>query len=295
MSGDQITVAMRKTYQGGVEHLLQQKGSRLARGCTRGMGEGKEAKLLDQLGPSTATERTIRHAETPISEAQWKARWAKPKTFEDAFLMDPTDTLQTLMDPSNKYAEAGAMSIGRAQDDRIIKQALGSNWVGEDGDETQAYDASMTIPVNTGASAATGLNAEKLKAANEQLLAAEVDIELDPLWLALTAKQNRNLQNQIEITSLDFNERPVMDKGFIVAWLGFRFIHCERLTVDANGYRRNLYWAQSGLHFVEWEGLFTSIDIRTDLSMAKQTYVRHTFDASRSEEKKVGDILSAET
>lgn len=60
----QITTAFVEQYKANVNHLTQQKGSRLRRAVDTEMITGRTA-YFEQLGPTTARRRTSRHADTP--------------------------------------------------------------------------------------------------------------------------------------------------------------------------------------------------------------------------------------
>jgi hypothetical protein len=65
----------------------------------------------------------------------------------------------------------------------------------------------------------------------------------------------------------------------------------ERLPVDVSTHRRVIAWAKSGLHLGMWNDINTKISERADKSYASQVYVKGTFGATRTEEKKVVEIL----
>jgi len=53
-------------------------------------------------------------------------------------------------------------------------------------------------------------------------------------------------------------------------------------------------YAKSGIHLGMWNDINTQISQRADKSYATQIYVKGTFGATRTEEKKVVDILCNE-
>ena len=60
----QITTAMVEQYKGNVEHLVQQKGSRLRPCVSVETVVGKNA-FFEQIGSTDARKRTTRHSDTP--------------------------------------------------------------------------------------------------------------------------------------------------------------------------------------------------------------------------------------
>lgn len=278
-------------FAGVVSMRLQQRGSKLRRAVMESKFQGKAAKAVDQVGPVTAQKRLTRHADTPLISTPHSARWIHPADYEWADLIDHQDKLRTINEPTNAYVENGSNALGRAIDDEIIAAFFGLAKTGENGDEDTAFDvANQTVGVDVGAGGATGLNLAKLRAAKRVLMANEVDIDYDPLFCAITARQHDDLLSETEAISLDYNTRPVLVDGKISAFMGFNFIPIERLGLDGSGYRRLPVWAKSGMHLGMWDDIEGKVTERDDKSYATQVYVRGTFGATRTEEGKVVEV-----
>ncbi len=291
-----VSTAFVQQYKTNVEMLLQQRGSKLRTAVMSDSYTGKAGKAVEQIGPVTAQKRTTRHSDTPLISTPHDARWVFPTDYEWADLVDDQDKVRMLVDPSSAYAINGAMALGRAIDDEIITAAFGDAKTGEDGTTVTAFDtANQQVAVDTGAAGATGMNIAKLRAAKTILMGNEVDIDTDMLYVALTAKQHDDLLSETQAISLDYNTKPVLVDGKITQFMGFNFLHTERLGVDGSSYRRNIAWAKSGLHLGVWNDITTKIGERADKSHATQVYVKGTFGATRVEEGKVVEILSAES
>ena len=287
----QVTTAFVQQYTTNVELLLQQRGSKLAGLVTTGSYTGKAAKAVDQIGAVAAQRRTSRHADTPLVNTPHDARWVHPNDFEVADLIDDQDKLRMLIDPQSSYAINQAYAIGRAKDDEIIKAALGTALTGENGSTSTSFDTSNQQI----AAGASGLTVSKLRDAKEILMANEVDVDLDPLCMIVTAKQINDLLNTTEITSSDYNTIKALVQGDIDTFMGFKFVHCERLGVDGSSNRRIIAFAKSGMHMGMWNDINTQITQRADKSYATQVYTKATFGATRTEEGKVVEILCSES
>ena len=109
------------------------------------------------------------------------------------------------------------------------------------------------------------------------------------------AEQHDDLLGQIQVVSSDFNgDTPVMKDGKVMQFLGINFIHTERLPTSSS-HRRCPVWVPSGVHLGMWNDIMSDITQRRDLSSHPyQIYLMGTFGATRTEEKKVVDILCAE-
>jgi hypothetical protein len=289
---DQISTAFVQQYTTNVGLLLQQRGSKLRDAVTVGSYTGKAAKAVEQIGSVTAQARTSRHSDTPLISTPHDARWVFPTDYEWADLIDDQDKLRMLIDPTSPYAINGAYALGRAMDQLIISAALGTSKTGENGTTSTAF-ATATQQVGVGGTPA-GLTVAKLRSAKKILLSNEVDVEMDPLYIAVTAKQLDDLLGTTEVTSADYNSVKALVQGQVDTFMGFKFIHTELLGTDASSYRRVVAWAKSGMHLGMWNDINSRIDQRADKSYSTQVYVKGTFGATRTEEKKVVEILCSE-
>lgn len=290
-----VTTHFVQQYTTNVQLLLQQKGSKLRGTVSTGSYSGKAAKAVEQVGAVNAQKRTQRHGDTPLISTPSDARWIYPVDYEWADLIDDQDKLRMLIDPQSSYAQNGAYALGRAMDDEIISAFFGTAKTGENGSTSTVFaTGTQQISVSTGSTGATGLNIAKLREAKKILMENEVDIDNEQLFCVITAEQHDDLLNEAQAISLDYNTRPVLVDGRITAFMGFNFVHCERLGVDGSSYRRVPVYAKSGVHLGMWNDINTQISERADKGYSTQVYCKGTFGATRTEEKKVVEILCQE-
>lgn len=275
-------------YKSTVEHLLQQRGSKLRQAVMEDSYQGKSGKAVNQLGAVNAQKRTTRHADTPLIETPQDARWVFPVDYEWADLIDDQDKLRIIADPTSPYAINGSMAMGRAMDDEIIAAATGTSLTGEDGTTSTAFPAGQTAGTTAG-----GLTVAKLREAMQLLLAAEVDVDNEPLFCAIGAQQHDDLLGETQAVSLDFTNRPVLVDGRIKAFMGFNFLDSQRLALSGSN-RTVVCWAKSGLHLGIWGDINVQISDRADKSYSTQVYVKETIGATRVEEEKVVAITCSE-
>jgi hypothetical protein len=275
-------------YKSTVEALLQQRGSKFRAAVMEDSYHGKSGKAVNQIGPVNAQKRTTRHADTPLIETSHDARWVFPSDYEWADLIDTQDKLRTIADPTSPYAINGAMAIGRAMDDVIITAATGTSLTGEDGTTSTAFPAAQTAATTSG-----GLTIAKLREAMQLLIAAEVDVDNEPLYCAIGAQQHDDLLGETQAVSLDYTNKPVLVDGRIRAFMGFNFIDSQRLALSGTD-RTVICWAKSGLHLGIWDDIDVRISERSDKSYSTQVYVKGTFGATRVEEEKVVAITCSE-
>jgi len=307
-----VNNAFVQQYATNVMMLLQQQGSRLRSAVTEYGFTGKAASMAEQFGNVAPVRNQSRHSDTPLISTPQDKRWIYPNDYDWADLIDNQDKLRMLIDPSGPYTMAGAWAMGRAIDDEIIAGFFGSNNTGENGTSATgtlySYNSnSQSVAATTGAASATGLNIAKLRAAKKLLLQSEVDIDNEQLFMAITAKQHDDLLNEAQAVSLDYNNQPVLVNGKISAFMGFNFIHSERIpggasfnstintgltSADSDGsYVTGTRWmvpcwAKSGVALGIWNDVQTSVDRRPDKRNSWQVYVTGTFGGARLEEKR---------
>jgi hypothetical protein len=283
-------------YATNIQLLLQQKGSKLRNAVMSGSHIGKQASPVDQIGAVNANKVTGRFNPMGRVDAVVDRRWVLPSDYDLPQLIDSFDKLRLLLDPSSSYVQNAQNAMGRAMDDEIISAFFGTAKTGEQGATSTTFPAGQQIAVNFGAASNAGLSVAKLRQAKRLLMAAEVDVETDPLFAVVTAAQHDNLLAEAQVISLDFNDKPVLVDGMITRFLGINLIHCERLSVDASGYRRCPIFAKSGMYLGMWEDIKTDISQRKDLqSMPWQAYCQGTFGSTRLEEKKIVEVKCLET
>ena len=199
----QITTAFVQQYSANLQHLSQQKGSRL-RGAVRVEAvRGKQA-FFDQIGSQSASVRTTRAADTLLNDTPHARRMVTLADYEVADLIDDQDKLRMIVDPTSSYAQAQAFAIGRSMDDVIITAATGDAKTGETGGTTTALPAGQKVSVSEGAAASAGLNIGKLRETKYILDNNDVDPSI-PRFFVCGPKQIQDLLEDTNITSSDYN------------------------------------------------------------------------------------------
>lgn len=288
----QITTAFVEQYSANVQHLVQQKGSRLRGSVRLETVNGKNA-FFEQLGTTSARLRVSRHADTPRMDTPHARRRVSLADYDWADLIDNEDKVRMLIDPSSEYATAAMWAMGRAMDDAIIAAADGVAFTGVDGSTSTSYTTANTVAVTTRAAGVTsgnyGLNVAKLIAAKQILDASDVDPEM-PRYIAANAAAMSSLLADNRAASGDYNSIKALVAGQIDTFMGFKFIRTERIGADSNSYAKVLYWAQDGLLLGVGANPVVKISERADKNHATQVFVSMTIGATRMEEKKVGYI-----
>ena len=279
-------------FSTNIQTLVQQKGSRLRKTCMTGTHVGSQASPVDQVGAVNALKVSTRFAPMGRVDANLDRRWVFPVDYELPQLIDSFDKLRLIIDPTSIYVTNAMYAMGRAQDDEIINAYGGTAKTGVNGGTSTVFLSTNVVSVQAGAASPTGATVFKLRAAKLLLMQNEVDTDIDELWFSCSSKQIDNFLGEAQVVSTDFNDKPVLVDGKIVRFMGFNFVHTERLgtaTDDQSGTSTPCYaYAKSGMYFGEWESIFSDISRRNDLSgLPWQVYCKGTFGATRTEEKKV--------
>jgi hypothetical protein len=282
----QITTAMIEEFSSNVQHLSQQKDSRLG-GSVRTESIGAEAAAFDQIGITEANDRATRNGDTVIIEVPHARRWVIPITSDWAALIDRPDKLKVLMDPVGEYAVSAVAAMNRRKDKHIIQAAFATSVTGKQQGDSEVFDtANQQI-----ASASTSMTLTKLLEIKEIFDQNEVDDEI-PRHIAISAKELRNLLNTTEIKDADFNTVKALARGQINDFLGFNFHRTEKLENTAASERRCIAWAEDGILLAANSELSITVNQRPDKNNAWQVHLEFDMGATRMENKKVVEILT---
>jgi hypothetical protein len=281
----QVTTAFVQQYSANVQMLSQQMGSLLRDKVRVESVTGKNA-FLDQVGSVTAVEKTSRHSDTPQIDTPHARRRISLADYEFADLIDQSDKVRLLIDPTSSYAQAAAMAMGRAIDDVIITAALGTAYTGETG-------STSTANANQIVHGGAVLTIAKLREAKQTLDLSDVDPSI-PRYIIVSPKQISGLLNITEVTSSDFNTVKALATGEVSSYLGFNFIVSNRLALSGTT-RSCIAFAQDGIALGIGKDINARIDERADKSYATQVYYCMSIGATRMEEDKVVEVQCTES
>jgi len=282
----QITTAFVNQFSANVAMLSQQMGSKLRNAVDVESVTG-EKSYFDQIGATAAVARASRHQDTPLLETPHSRRQVALTTYEWADLVDDSDRVRMLADPTSSYARAAAAAMGRAQDDVIITAMGGTAKTGKEGATSTTFTAGQKIVHGS-----AGLTIAKLVSAKKLLDANDVDPSIKR-YIVVSPEQIEDLLNNTTVTSSDYNVVKALSQGDISSFVGFEFITSNRLKDD--GTSRLCYaWAQDGMKMAIGKDVMAKIDERADKSYSTQVYYCATFGATRMEENKIVEIACNE-
>jgi hypothetical protein len=305
---DQVNVTAQIKFLNNIELTLQQNKSKVASLAMVANTDGAEkAKIKDFFGAVATRTGNDRHGDTQYTNTPHEALWlVKPDEDYVADLVDRNDQKATSIEIGSGYIMSQAGAINRYWDDVCLAALYGSVISGKQGTTVTALGSSMTVPVTEGgASGNQGMNVEKLDAADQLLLEAYNDPD-EQKFIAMCAKQNRQLAREVKVTSSDFSAlggRVDPKSGLIVAYKGWSILNIELsnpllprtavASLDGSGFRQCPYWKASGLAIGWWEKVFASVDPLPTKRFSKQYYAASTAAATRTQAGKSGLILCA--
>lgn len=277
-----------KQYKDTITLLAQQMDSRLRGSVMVDTNWTGEEKYYDQYATDSMVELMTRYADTPIQLPDHRRRRVTPRYFVSNTLEDPFDALQMLIDPKSAYMQAKMGAANRQTDDVIIAAFGGTAFTGKTGGTSVTFPAAQQV-VAGGA----GMSKTKLLTGKKILDAAEVEPE--SRYMVHSASQLADLLNTTDVTSSDFNVVKSLVQGELKTWLGFLWIHSERLLTDGSSNRLCYGWQLKGMQLAVQKNPEGRVDERPDKNYAWQVYLRLAIGATRMEEARVIQIACVET
>jgi hypothetical protein len=295
-----------REYEKNVYTLAQQKDMRMAMHAIWGTQHSK-MKSYDRVGSADWIQRVGRYGDTPNLEVDHSRRNVIMTDWEWGKLVDDTDLLRTINDPTNPYAMAAAMGAKRKFDMIFRDAALGTALTGEDGTGTQALpNAQHIAAVDSGA--LSSMNIDALRLASYLFNAADIDPE-ETRYMAINAFQLRKMLTETEMINADYANVKALVDGKIDTFMGFKFIRTELLdtettamTYDVNtglynaagtsgiNGTRCIAWVKSGMRMSIGKDVTSDISKRKDKRNIPQIYNTMTLGAVRMEDVKVIEI-----
>lgn len=293
-----VDVALVNAYRSNIQIKFQQMGSRL-RPYVRSETQHAEFEFYDRIGPTDAVRVTTRHSDTPLISTDHDRRRVALVDYDWADLIDNKDKLRMLADPTSSYTMNAVYALQRAQDDEIILAAYGTAYADKTGATSVTFPAGNIIAVNyveAGIAANSNLTIGKLRRVRYKLDKAEAANEGEhDLTACVDPSQIQSLLRTTEVTNSDYATIKALVAGEIDTYMGFKFIKSNRLPVDANSYRKALFWEKQGLLLASAQEIAVDVGPRRDKRNSIQVYACGSFGSTRMWEEKVWQVLCDET
>ncbi|WP_414464362.1 phage capsid protein [Hyphomicrobium sp. DY-1] len=277
-----------KSFTSNVLLAVQRKGGVFRPYATQGSYVGEDAQAVDFVGPAEFNERTVRLADTQLSEFEHKQRWIAPKDYDFATMVDRLDRLRMLYDPMSPYVESARMGAARKEDDAFIAAFFANARTGKLGATSTPYRTANTVAVGS-----TGLSVAKLRAMRKMMKQANIDLKAEQPYIACSAQQIDDLLGETQVTNSDYAAIKALVDGEVTRFMGFEFVQNEALLssgVSPAATMKCPVWVKSGMHWGDWQSLVTTISPRPDKNNLPQLHMSMTFGVTRIDESKVFEI-----
>lgn len=293
----EIEVSHIQEFKSNIRLALQKKTSLMRphiRVDTDVKGEGYRPEMT--VGQAPYQQRNTRFETKTAQELTMLSRWCAPYDYDvGPFYEDKLDRIRNGMALDGTYVTAAAAAIRRAEDDVVLAAAFGSAATGKNGSGSAATFDTTNMRV---ASGSAGLTVNKTIDAKKKLVKYRVDLREETPWLCHTEIQWGDLMRDITFTSAEFQSGRPLEKGEAERVLGFTLIGFSSLDFDytATSERRCLFGVKSGILLADYDLMDPTVQQdKTKRGHPWEVYGMFTLGASRLDEKKVGEILCAES
>lgn len=260
-----LQVLRTQEYSTNLELLSQQMTPKLASHTRVQSASGSKAfRMLSQMQKTNSQDVVTSATPAMNIDVTLDGRWVYPTKKGWGTVVDEIDLLQTNISPQGAYVRDAVAALNRDKDDLFINAFFGTAQTGETGSTSTTFDSNNQIAASVGTT--TGMNIEKLRAAQKGLLDNDVDIEMEDIYVAMSPTQHDDLLALTQVVSTDFNTRPVLGTdGMVRKFLGMNIIISTRLTTDGSGDRRCPVWVASGMGCGLWQDINGVVRNRPDL------------------------------
>lgn len=296
-----VNTAFVQQFKANLELLVQQKGSVLMPVVNIERITGKYTHF-DRLGSGEASEITTRHGDTPtpLNLAHSRRRCIL-RSFDASELVDNADKVRMLIDPTSEYALSIAYALGRKADDIILNGLYGTAYAVDSADAQssvtlESLGSSQQIITEDTGTTNSDLIVAKLRAAKKRLMKNNVDLQAEmPMCVHDGTALTDGLLTETSVTSADYNTVKALVNGEMDTFMGFKFVHCERLNDAQHVYTggttatdvRAIVFVPSAIGVAMGRDISVSIDKRPDKRNSMQVYGAMDIGAVRRQEEKV--------
>jgi hypothetical protein len=300
MSENIIDLAVTQ-FSANLEMKIQQTQSVMRGRVAEGTHRGKQASPVQYMAPVKVQVPEGRFAPKKPTHTSFERRWVFPIDGDLDQMIDTFDELRLISDPKSQYSSNASAAVSRHWDDTLLAAAYADASIGTDINTLSVEtfdDTTYGIPVNFEASASVGLTVAKLRELKRKFRHYGQDGNPDNEVLTIVAgsQQESDLLGEVQVSSLDYNDRPVLVEGTVTRFMGFNFIWSERVPIVATNTRGVLAFMKSGLYLGMWKDMATSVSKRNELSGEPwDLYTALTCGATRLQKGKLFQVKCYDT
>lgn len=286
------------------QHLVQQNEGRLHALVRQETVKGKR-KLLNFVGKSTARLITTRSGKTIPSNTPLAKRKLSLRAYDEVYHEDEWDEelLGDVTSPKSAIIESHASAFLRAYDQAVIDAAIGTAYIGEDGEEAVDLPNGQKVGVtyihggtgsNSGLTLAKIIRAKSILGLNEAAGQNKGGSE-KPIFIVTQKQLDDLLVNVDQVSNSRYADVKALVTGEVNDFMGFTFIRTQLLPLDAGtDIRTCVAFVPSGVAFSS-NGRNVKMSVRDDLNETLQIRTKGRHGATRTEEEKVVLIYTDES
>jgi len=263
---NQIEKAYINQFKAGFEQAFQQSTS-ILRPYVEVVRQASEFDYYDRIGLADDLNLvSTRYGDNPMSEIPHDRRRIGLADYDQGKAIDEKDLVRVATDPTSAYMQALVASANRKVDDVIINTLTATAYTGKAGATTVAFATNNADDVTVGSvsnaasgyvastyhnletgtegidvdyrytgttGASSGLTLKKLKAVRTTMMKLYGITQDEVLPCFISAKQFEDLLGIDEVINSDYAVRKSLSEGAVTTFMGFRFIHCERLPLNS--------------------------------------------------------------
>lgn len=303
MAFDQITAAQRLEYTNNVALALQQTRNYLDMTATYQPNlKGKAARVIELFGATEGEFDKPRGSTIQPEGGTIEQVWCRPRRLNTKpFILEAEDDIKNATNYSSSYVQRDAATLARMKNKIMADALFSARILGEDAGETQAYSnpngsvAKNYVP--SGSPADSGLTVPKIVKGLELLELAEVDVENEEIFLAVTSPQITNLYNELMFVNKDYRDRAIIDEArkSVREILNVKILRLpgQYLTKSSTD-RTTVMWAKSGLHYGDFKPVESTLERSVERYNRVVGFSEMWCGATRSEDAKFVQIICNE-
>lgn len=275
-------------YSTNLALLSQQMTPKLANYVVKQQATGAKAfRMLSQIDKTSASLRTTSAKPAMNIDINHDGRWVYPQVYDWGKVVDDIDLMQTNIQPQGAYVRSAVAALNRQDDDLFLAAFFGTAQSGETGATATSFTSGNSIAI------AFGTIVQRMREAQRILLANDVDLDMEPVYMAVSPKEHDLLLAETTVTSGDYNNKLVLVEGKVKNFLGMNIVISNRLPLNGSGERRLPVWVPSGMGCGVWKEINGVIRKRPDLQ-GDPDYVEASMSKgyTRLEEAKCVEILA---
>lgn len=305
------------SFNSNVFLLSQQKESRLAP-YARVESQKAEMDFYDYYDVATEpTERVNKYADLQAGETLRNRRMVGLRDYEKTEYVSHLDKLRMIHDPQAPISQAFQASFGRKMDRILIEALLGDVREGKTGQNTIQFLNTQRVVAHDGTTTTgVGLNVKTLRAVKKLFNKNEAIGDGEELIMAITSEEEDSMLGDNQLTSNDYAVVKALVNGSVDSFMGFRFIRTELLPITstntinyvvtsgvygtgagsiAGGKSRScIAFVKGAVILAKAEDMVTKIDVLPTKGDVIQIFAKMSIGATRIEDKKVVQVVTAQ-